>query len=151
MISLIDITENNYQIVCSLEVAENQKNFVASPTRILASAYAMRNRNARVWAIANAKTIVGVLMVKDLFEDPACYTIEQFLIDRHHQNKGYGKEALKLIIDLLANERKYEAIEICVKKAAAPAIQMYKNAGFTDTGYNDPTTPDSYILKYAFG
>ena len=152
MISLIDITENNYLKVCELKVAENQQGFVASPVRILASAYAMRNNNARAWAIADieAKTIIGVIMVKDLSEDPACYTIEQFLIDHRHQNKGHGKQALKLAVDTLAKEQKYPAIEICVKKEASAAVTLYKNAGFTDTGYTDPENPDSHILRYEF-
>ena len=150
MVSLIEVTEDNYRMVCGLRVAGEQAEFVAEPTRILASAYAMRNRNARCFAIANDGMIIGVLMVKDLFEEPACYTLEQFLIDYRYQNMGFGKQALKLIVDILREERKYGNIEICVKMMNIQAIRMYKSAGFVDTGYIDPNNPDSYVLRYAF-
>jgi len=108
------------------------------------------SRNARALAIADDETIVGVLMYMELHEEPACYTIEQFLIDKRYQNKGFGKEALRLVIDVLAKERKYGAIEICVKMEASQAIKVYTEAGFSDTGYSDPDEPDSYCLRYSF-
>lgn len=40
MVSLIDITEENYLAVCKLAVSEDQKGFLASPMGILARAYA---------------------------------------------------------------------------------------------------------------
>lgn len=150
MVSLVEITEDNYRIVCNLSVTEEQKSYVASPISILARAYAKRKRNAQALAIANEGTIIGVMLYLELFEEPACYTIEQFLIDYQYQNMGYGKKALELIIGILINERKYEAIEVCVKMDDAPAIKMYNNAGFIDTGYIDPDEPNSYCLRYSF-
>ena len=150
MISLIEITEHNYQTVCGLTVTEEQKGYVAPPVSILARAYAKRSRNARALAITDDETIIGVLMYLELPEEPACYTIEQFLIDHRYQNKGNGKKALKLIIDFLAKEKKYGAIEICVKFEATQAIKVYTDTGFADTGYLDPDEPGSYCLRYCF-
>ena len=150
MIQLVEITEENYQTVCGLKITGEQEGYVASPVSILARAYAKRNRNARALAIANDDVIIGVLMVMELFEEPACYTIEQFLIDHRYQNRGYGKQALQLIMGALAAERKYDAVEICVKMADAQAIKLCDSVGFVDTGYNDPNAPDSYCLRYDF-
>jgi len=83
-------------------------------------------------------------------EEPACYTIEQFLIDEKYQNQGFGKKALKLVMELLEKERKYEVVEICVKKTATQALKVYQDFGFSDTGYTDPNEPDSFILGYRF-
>ena len=151
MVSLIDVMENNYLTVCALSVTEEQKGFLVSPTGILARAYAKRNRSARALAITNNETIIGVLMYMELFEEPACYTIEQFLIDFRYQNMGFGGQALQLVIDILAKEGKYKSIEVCVKMKNTHAIRMFKKAGFTDTGYIDPDVPDSYCLRYNFG
>lgn len=150
MILLVEITEDNYREVCGLSVGEGQKGFVASPVSILARAYAKRKRNARALAVANDGVIVGLVMFMDMDEEPACYTIEQFLIDQRYQGRGFGKQALEMVIDILDGERKYEAIEICVKMEDVAAIKMYKNAGFADTGYVDPHDPDSYVLRYVF-
>jgi RimJ/RimL family protein N-acetyltransferase len=148
MISVVEINENNYRSVCKLMVSDEQKSFVASPVSILARAYAKRSASARALAITKDEIIIGVIMFLELSKEPSCYTIEQFLIDHLYQNKGYGKQALGLVIEILASERKFETIEICVKKDAAQALHVYKNAGFFDTGYTDPNEPDSYILKY---
>ena len=150
MVSLIEITEDNYQVVCGLEITEEQRAYVASPTGILARAYAKRNRNTQALAIVNDETIIGVIMFMELSEEPACYTIEQFLIDHRYQNMGFGRQALKLAIEILAKERKYEAIEICVKMKDTQALRVYEKTGFIDTGYIDPDIPDSYILSYSF-
>ena len=88
------------------------------------------------------------MLYLELCEEPACYTIEQFIIDHKFQNKGFGKQALKLAIDILATERKYETIEVCVKMEDTQAIRVYKDIGFVDTGYIDPEVPDSYCLRY---
>ena len=45
--------------------------------------------------------------MKDMDEEPACYDLQQFMIDQHFQNKGYGTEALGLILSALSKERKY--------------------------------------------
>ena len=150
MIALTEINENNYIDVCSLQVAEDQKAYVANPMRILASAYAMQSQNARVWAVTHGEIVVGVLMVKDLLDEPKCYTLEQFLIDYRYQGQWFGRQALNLIIELLAKEKNYDAIEICVKMGAKHAVDLYKKAGFLDTAYIDPSTPDSYVLRYTF-
>jgi len=149
-ISLVDVDESNYRAVCDLKVTEEQSRFVATPAGTLARAYAMRARNARAWAIARGETVVGLMMVKDLDEDPACYALEQFMVDYTHQNKGYGRQALGLALAALAKEGKYGCVELCVKKEAAAAIGMYMDAGFVDTGYADPGEPDSLVLRYAF-
>ena len=47
MVSLVDITEDNYYEVCKLRVAPEQEGYVAAAVSILARAYAKRNRNAR--------------------------------------------------------------------------------------------------------
>jgi len=150
MVSLLEITEDNYFAVCDLKVFPEQESYVASAVGIIARAYAKRNRNARALAVANADTIVGLLMYMELYEEPACYTIEQFFIDYRYQNMGFGKQALQLVIEILSEEKKYDAIEVCVTMEDAQAINVYKDTGFTDTGYVDPDVPDSFCLRYRF-
>ena len=72
------------------------------------------------------------------------------MIDRRFQNRGYGTKALNLILELLAAERKYECVEVCVNKEDAPALHVYEKAGFVDTGYIDDDVPDCLNLMYYF-
>ena len=89
-------------------------------------------------------------MVRDLDEAPACYDLQQFMIDSRWQGKGYGTEALRMILSALEEERKYECVEVCVKKDDAAALRVYEKAGFTDTGYVDGDAPDCLNLMYFF-
>ena len=150
MVKLVHVTEQNWLGAVSLSVHENQNKFLATPIEILARGYVYRSYNARVYGISNDGHIIGVALVKDMDEEPSCYDLQQFMIDRHFQNKGYGTEALRLILSVLSKERKYGQVEVCVNKENAAALWMYKKAGFEDTGYIDESVPDCYNLMYNF-
>ena len=150
MIRLLDVTEENWLEVARLSVNEEQKNFVAPAIGILARGYVYRNCNSRIIVFADDDNIVGAALVRDLDEEPACYDLQEFMIDRRFQNRGYGTKALNLILELLAAERKYECVEVCVNKEDAPALHVYEKAGFVDTGYIDDDVPDCLNLMYYF-
>lgn len=151
MISLQEINEDNWLTAARLSVDERQQRFLDKPLGIIARGYVYRKCNARVYAIAKDTEIIGITLVKDLDEDPACYDLQQFMIDSRFQKRGYGTEALKLILSEFGRERKYDCIEVCVDKENIPALHMYRNAGFTDTGYIDENAPECVNLRYRFG
>ena len=148
MLRLVDIDETNFFDARALSLGEDQRRFLDSPLGILARGYAYRNERARVLAISDDETVVGLLLVKDMDEAPACYDLQQFMIDQRYQGRGYGKAALGLLLDDLRKERKYDAVEVCVNKANAAALALFTGAGFEDTGYGDPDLPDCLNLMY---
>ena len=150
MIHLVEISEENWREVARLSVTAEQQAFLDNPIGILARGYVYRNCNARVFAIASDEEIVGVAMVRGLDEEPACYELQQFMIDQRFQNKGYGTRALQLIIALLRRERKYHCMEVCVNKQDAAALHVYRKLGFADTGYIDDAVPECVNLMYYF-
>ena len=123
---------------------------MASPTGIMARAYAMRSSNAKAYAIKNEKQIVGIIMGREFKDEPVGYELQQLLIDYRFQNRGYGQQAIKLIIEKLKRSGKYNSVEVCVKMEDASAIHVYKKLGFVDSGYIDTEVPDSYNLVYKF-
>lgn len=150
MIRLTDITEHNWMDVARLSVADDQRAFLDSPVGILARGYVYRASNARVFGIADDQTMVGVALVRDLDEEPACYDLQQFMIDSRFQQKGYGYQALLLILAQLRHEGKYTFVEVCVHQSDSPALRMYAKAGFADTGYIDDSCPNCLNLMYYF-
>lgn len=151
MIKLIDINENNWLQAASLKVSREQRGFLDSALGIIARGYAYRNSNARVMGISDDETLVGIALVKDMDEEPACYDLQQFMIDERYQNKGFGTAALKLILSMLEKEGKYGCVEVCVNKADLSALRVYEKTGFTDTGYIAEYLPDCLNLRYSFG
>lgn len=93
---------------------------------------------------------VGAALVKDMDEEPATYDLQQFMIDRDFQNRGYGTESLRQILARLKAEQKYNCVEVCVNRNNTPALKLFKKAGFEDTGYIDEDVPDCLNLMYYF-
>ncbi|MCR4725514.1 MAG: GNAT family N-acetyltransferase [Clostridia bacterium] len=150
MLKLVEINEQNWLNVRRLSVGEDQKGFLDSAVGILARGYVYRGQRARVLGIECDGEMIGVVLVKDLDEEPACYDLQQFMIDARWQGKGYGTEALRLILAMLAEEQKYDCVEVCVKRTDAVALRVYEKAGFKDTGYVDGDAPDCVNWMYHF-
>ena len=150
LIRLVEITEENWTDFAALSVDDSQKQYLASNIGIIARGYVYRSCRARVIGITCGGAAAGLALVRDLDEEPACYDLQQFMVDRHFQGKGIGSRALKLILDELQQEHKYDCVEVCVKKDDAQALHVYGKAGFADTGYTDPDAPDSLNLVYRF-
>ena len=150
MIRLTPIDEGNFFAARALAVAPEQRGYLDSAEGILARGYLYRSQNARVWGVEADGTLVGLALVKDMDEEPACYDLQQFMIDARFQGRGYGAQALRLILERLRGEGKYGCVEVCVKRDDSAALRLYDRAGFSDTGYVDPDAPDCLNLRYAF-
>lgn len=149
-LKLVDINEDNWVDFASLSVDESQKHFLTSNIGIMARGYIYRSSRAKVIGIASDGKAVGLAMVRNMDEEPACYDLQQFMIDKDYQGNGYGTQALKMILANLEKEHKYDCVEVCVKKYADVALHVYEVAGFSDTGYIDDDNPDSLNLMYYF-
>ena len=148
MIRLVEIDERNYFRVRQLKVGEDQQRFLDSPLGILARGYVYRAQRARVLAAEKDGEIVGLMLVKDMDEEPAWYDLQQFMIDGRFQGRGYGAAALGLLLDELRQEGKYADAEVCVNRENAAALALFMGAGFVDTGYVDPDVPDCLNLMF---
>ena len=143
MIKLTGVTEDNWLEVASLTVRYDQKEYLAPAIGIIARGYVYRDCNARVFAVENDGTVVGVALVREFADEPLGYDLQQFMIGAEFQGRGYGSAALALILDELRKEGHYDHVEVCVKKADLAAIRLYEKHGFTDSGYIDDDAPDS--------
>lgn len=148
MVNLIELREENWMDFAGLSVDESQKTFLASNIGIIARGYVYRNFRAKVIGIVAGGTPVGLAMVRDMDDEPACYELQQLMIDKKFQGKGYGFRALELILAALKAEQKYACVEVCVKREDVQAIRVYEKAGFVDSGYIDDTVPDCLHFVY---
>ena len=94
--------------------------------------------------------MIGVLLVRDLNDEPECYDVQQFLIDARFQGQGYGTATLRMLLSELEKEEEYDRVEVCVNKTNAAAIRIFEKAGFVDVGYIDEEVPDCLNLMYHF-
>ncbi len=143
MIRLCRLNEENRVKAAGLSVKEHQKRFLDSAPGIIAREEIYRDCNGRVYVIENDGEAIGLALVKEFTEEPLGYDLQQFMIDGRYQGRGYGSEALKLILEELSEERHYDRVEVCVKKDDREAIGLYLKNGFKDSGYVDEDVPDA--------
>lgn len=148
MIHLVDVNEENWLDIIKLKVDEEQQKYLDRPTGIIARGYIYRNCNARVFGIIDDTQMIGVALVRDFTDEPLNYDLQQFMIDRQFQNKGYGTEALRQILNFLKHEDRFNSVEVCVHREDLAAIHVYEKVGFINSGYIDEDLPNCLNLIY---
>ena len=154
-IHLEKVTYDNVGRVVKLRVSKEQKNFVASNKWSLIQAYLTLAEEEPVYpfAIYNGDKVVGFIMLSydndwtgyeqeawlnsDLYkehEGRSYYYIWRFMIDKKYQNRGYGREALRLAIDFAKTSPCGDA-EFCVlsyEPENTVAKKLYESFGFVE-------------------
>ena len=135
MIALRDITIENYEQCLDLTVHDSQKNFVASNVRSLADAWVFY-RAAKPFAIYNNDEMVGFLML-DLdcdYDGTGKVFLWRLMIDKNHQNRGYGKAALKLALQYVRKNCNVDKMRTSYEPNNIVVAKLYKDFGFVETG-----------------
>jgi len=133
-VSLVEVTGETVRDVLRLNVADNQKHFVASNAVSISQAYF--SDTAWFRAISYDGTFVGFVML-DLNTEEEDYYLWRYMIDERYQGKGYGKKALELIIDFVKKQPGAKAFfTSCVPGEGSPS-HFYEKLGFTPTGEID--------------
>lgn len=132
------VTPDNWRIFKELKVKREQGKFVASNVTILARAFAFRNFNSCVYAIYNKDVPVGMLMQRDYEDsDKKICVLDQFMIDKQHQGKGFGKAAMQLWLSMVKSQNKYDSVILCYIQGDEAARNLYSKLGFNHNGEID--------------
>lgn len=128
MVTLRKIDEYNFAKVVRLEVEKEQEDFVASNSFSLSQAYVMPE--CRPLAVYNGMTPVGFVMYA-LDRDDKEYWIYRLMIDKCQQRKGYGREAMRLLIERIKKEAPdRRVIYISFEPHNEGAMHLYSSLGF---------------------
>lgn len=130
-VSLREITAETVRRICSLEVAESQRVFVAPNAISIAQAYF----EPRAWfrAIYSGEEPVGFAMLEvDLAKHS--YYLWRFMIDHRQQGKGFGRQALELVIAHVRALPEATALELSYHPGPGEPAPFYARLGFQETG-----------------
>ncbi len=150
MIHLEKINSENVWDILKLKVSESQKSFVASNERSMIEAYTTitANGHAFPFGIYEEAQPVGFVMIgygkDDGWKDaPAIadgnYNLWRLMIDKNHQNRGYGKQAVALALRFVRTFPCGPA-EFCwlsYEPENTVAKSLYASFGFVETGEKD--------------
>lgn len=151
MIHLEKINAQNVWDLVALKVSESQEDFVAPNETSIIEAYTAIGTGCTAFpfGIFDDKTPVGFLMIghneaafDELCEDDVPeilrnnYTVWRLMIDEKYQQKGYGREAVRLALEFIRTFPCGKA-EYCVLSYEPENIiakKLYASFGFEETG-----------------
>ncbi|HFI0256881.1 TPA: GNAT family N-acetyltransferase [Streptococcus suis] len=130
MIVLKPVDESSYTAVLDLTVAEADKGFVAPNVRSLADAWLYRmNGDVFPYAIWADEQVVGFALI-DIDEEIQQYMLWRFMIGQEFQGKGFGQEALEVVIDQAISHPVCDHLIVSYVKGNAKMAHLLKKNSF---------------------
>jgi diamine N-acetyltransferase len=130
-VTLKEITKETLWSILSLEVSDDQKQFVAPNAVSIAEAYF--SEHAWFRAIYADDTPVGFLMLYSDQDKPE-YFLWQFMIDKQHQHKGYGNQAMQELIAYVKSLPNAKELLVSYVPGEGDPSPFYEKCGFVETG-----------------
>ncbi len=130
-VSLREVTPENFDAIISMKVRDDQKHFVASNVYSLAEARVFPQRFPM--AIYAGETPVGSLM-SAIWEERQQHWIFRLMIAAEHQGRGYGRAAMRLLIERMRAIPGCRQIYISYEPENDAARKLYASLGFSITG-----------------
>ena len=130
MVSLRDITKENWKKCCQLKVEKEQENFVA--TNAWSLAQSKFQPECIPLAIYHDEDMVGFLMYC-IDADDGEYWVYPLMIDRQHQRRGYAFEAMKFLLNIITADKSHNKVYIDCRHDNLGAQILYEKLGFKRT------------------
>jgi len=142
VVTLREIDDANRETVLSLAVAPAQEQFVSSVAESLAEAADYPHAKPWYRAVFDGDDAVGFVMLSWNVEPQppeiiGPWFLWKLLIDERHQGRGYGREIVQTVADLVRAEGATELLTSYTPGPGGPA-GFYERLGFVPTGGVDP-------------
>ena len=136
-VTLREITQDTVRNIIALTVRPEQRHYVASNAVSIAEEY--NHQQAWIRAIYAGETPVGLVMLHDenLRDTPEVedfYALWRLMIDAEHQGKGYGAQAMKLLVEHVKSNPNAAHILTSYKPGEHSPEGFYRKLGFEHTG-----------------
>jgi len=139
-VTLREITDANRDDIVALSAGAAEGRFVASVAKSFKDAAETPEGNPWYRAIYAGDEPVGFLMLSwNVTPAPGIFGpwfLWRLLIDERFQGRGYGRETIRLVLDLIRPEGATELLTSYVPGADGPE-GFYEKLGFTPTGEID--------------
>lgn len=123
------IDKSNYWQCMALTIDESQKNFVADNKQSLVEA--SFEDGLYTLGVYNGDKMIGFILY-DYDETFPGWSMSRFMIDKHYQGKGYGKQAVLEFLEYFKEKQNAKEIYISVSLDNQVARKMYLGIGFEE-------------------
>lgn len=140
------VSMENRDEILNLSIKDDQEGFVETTSQCLSDADKSPKWNPI--GIYHEDTLIGFAMYglwsKEGIHDNVW--LDRFLIDKHYQHHGFGKEALEIIIQEVFNKYQCDRIYLSLYSVNKVAEHLYKEYGFEFNGEKDINGEDVMVL-----
>jgi len=130
-VTLREVTKDNVNSICNLEVKETQRDFVASNAVSLAQMHFEPKAWAR--AVYAGDTPVGFVMLRDDPEEQKYY-VWRYMIAGEYQGFGFGYRAMEQVIEYVRSRPGAAELTLSYVPGEGSPREFYMRLGFEDTG-----------------
>lgn len=143
------ITQENWRAAIALEVASDQKHLIETPAECLLEAVYDRHLGWTPLGLYVDQTMVGFAMIGAEHLEERYMWLDRFLIDYHHQHKGYGRALFACLLDFLKNHYPHmDIIYLSAVEENEKIFPFYQSFGFVNFGERDPNGEIIMYLKF---
>jgi diamine N-acetyltransferase len=140
-VSLREITDENRQALLAVGVAPAQERFVGTVAGALMDAQEIPEGKPWYRGIyADGQPVGFVMLSWNVTPEPpriiGPWFLWKLLVDERHQGRGYGREAVRLVADIVRGNGATELLTSCVPGDDGPE-PFYRRIGFSPTGELD--------------
>jgi diamine N-acetyltransferase len=140
-LALREITSENRDAVVAVRVASEQQRFSGTVAGALIDAEEIPEGRPWYRAIYAGDEPVGFVMLSwNVPPEPpriiGPWFLWKLMVDERHQRRGYGREAVRLIAEIVRANGAAELLTSCVRGDDGPE-QFYRRIGFVPTGELD--------------
>jgi GNAT superfamily N-acetyltransferase len=150
-VTLREVTDENRRAVLALRVAPAQERFVGTVAGALEDARDIPEGKPWYRAIFVNEQPVGFLMLSwNVTPEPpriiGPWFLWKLLIDERHQHRGYGREAVRRVAEIVRAKGAGELLTSCIPGDEGPEL-FYRRLGFAPTGDLDENGEIILTLK----
>ena len=139
-VELREITAATVRAICALDVAEEQRGYVAPVAVSIAQAHFEPRATLR--AVYAGDEPVGFILWRDDDKPNTAY-LWRFMIDRRHQGKGYGRAVLEQLFAVLKAQG-VTTLSASVVRGQHSPLGFYLSIGFIEA--NEVTSTGEWLI-----
>lgn len=148
MIRLSRLTRDNWKQVITLDITDEQRQFLETPSVLYAVAEVQFHPTYTAYAISDDETTVGFVVYGHLPENQMKWWIPLLIIDHHYQGRGYGRAAMEMVINAVREQAPdCREIGLSLKPDNTAAERLYLSVGFQKTDEVDEHGQVTMLMK----
>lgn len=134
MITLKEITKDNWLECIYLKLNEDEKDFIAPNMYSIAEAQFYSEAESK--AIYLGDKMIGYTLYGQSEDDASMYFIDRFMIDANFRNQGYAEEVFKIIIKI-GKDKGYNILGSSTDLDNYKMQRLFEKLGFYTKGEID--------------